>query len=166
MKNLVHNWKRFLFFGLGAVLGLELSGTFRPSLRSRVVYSLLRLLHKPNMPEGLQKQRNYLELLQELVPPPLILEPNPVNANGIPCEWVVPDKEIPTQVIFYLHGGGYVTKMPVLHRTFLFRLAEASKAQFLMVDYRLAPEFPFPAALDDALVASTRLGPSADIVRR
>ena len=153
MSKIVGNWKRFLFFGIGAVLGLELSGTFRPSLRSRVVYSLLRLLHKPNMPEELEKQRNYLELLQELVPAPLKLDPNPVDANGIPCEWVLPEKDIPTQVVFYLHGGGYVTKMPVLHRNFLFRLAEASKAQFLMVDYRLAPEFPFPAALDDALVA-------------
>lgn len=153
MNKFIRNWKWVLNFGLGAVLGLEISNAFRPSLRSRLIYGLLRLLHKPMMPESLDKQRGYLELLQELVPPPLKLTPNPVNANGIPCEWVLPEKAIPTQVVFYLHGGGYVTKMPVLHRNFLYLLAQESKAQFLMVDYRLAPEHPFPAALEDALVA-------------
>ena len=153
MQKILYNWRKFLAFGFGAVLGLEISNTFRPSLRSRLVYGLIRALHKPIMPEELDKQRSYLDLLQELVPAPLKLEPNPVNANGIPCEWVLPEKDIPTQVVFYLHGGGYTTKMPVLHRNFLHRLAQASKAQFLMVDYRLAPEHPFPAALEDALVA-------------
>lgn len=153
MNKFIRNWKWVLSFGFGAVLGLEMTNAFRPSLRSRLVYGLLRLLHKPNMNESLEKQRGYLELLQELVPPPLKLTPIPVNANGIPCEWVLPEKAIPTQVVFYLHGGGYVTKMPVLHRNFLYLLAQESKAQFLMVDYRLAPEHPFPAALEDALVA-------------
>jgi len=153
MNKIIHNWKWVLNFGLGAVLGLEISNAFHPSLRSRLIYGLLKLLHKPMIPDDLDKQRGYLELLQELVPPPLKLVPNPVDANGIPCEWVLPEKAIPTQVVFYLHGGGYVTKMPVLHRNFLYQLAQESKAQFLMVDYRLAPEDPFPAALEDALVA-------------
>ena len=153
MKKILKNWQRVLFFGLGAVIGLEISNAFRPSLRSRVMYGLLRLLHKPIMPEELEKQRSYLDRLQELVPDILKIDPNPVDANGIPCEWVLPSQEIPVQVVFYLHGGGYVTKMPILHRNFLYRLAQASKAQFLMVDYRLAPEHPFPAALEDALVA-------------
>ena len=153
MNKIIKNWQRILFFGLGAVIGLEFSNAFHPSLRSRFMYTLVRLLHKPIMPEELEKQRSYLDRLQELVPPPLKIDPTPVDANGIPCEWVLPEKDIPTQVVFYLHGGGYTTKMPVLHRNFLFQLAQESKAQFLMVDYRLAPEHPFPAALEDALVA-------------
>lgn len=153
MNKLLQNWQRILFFGLGAILGLELTGTFRPSLRSRLLYGLVRLFHKPIMPEELDKQRNYLELLQDLVPDILKLDPNPVDANGVACEWILPTQEIPTQVVFYLHGGGYVTKIPVFHRSFLFQLAQESKAQFLMVDYRLAPEHPFPAGLEDALVA-------------
>lgn len=153
MNKIIKNWQRVFFFGFGAVVGLEFSNAFHPSLRSRLMYSLVRLLHKPIMPEELEKQRSYLDRLQELVPPPLKIDPNPVEANGIPCEWVLPEKDIPTQVVFYLHGGGYTTKMPVLHRNFLYQLAQESKAQFLMVDYRLAPEHPFPAALEDALVA-------------
>ncbi len=153
MNKFIRNFKWVLNFGLGAVLGLEISNAFRPSLRSRLIYGLLKLLHKPNIPESIEDQRGYLEKLEELVPPPLKLTPNEVNANGIACEWVLPEKAIPTQVVFYLHGGGYVTKSPVLHRNFLYQLAQASLAQFLMVDYRLAPENPFPAGLEDALVA-------------
>ena len=153
MNKFIKNWERVLFFGLGAVVGLEFSNTFRPSLRSRILYGLLRFLYKPTVSEDIQEHRSYLDRLQELVPPPLKLEPNPVDANGIPCEWILPEKEIPTQVVFYLHGGGYVTRMPLMHRNFLYQLAQESKAQFLMVDYRLAPEHPFPAALEDALVA-------------
>jgi acetyl esterase/lipase len=139
MNKIIKNWQRILFFGLGAVIGLEFSNAFHPSLRSRFMYTLVRLLHKPIMPEELEKQRSYLDRLQELVPPPLKIDPTPVDANGIPCEWVLPEKDIPTQVVFYLHGGGYTTKMPVLHRNFLYLLAQESKAKFLMVDYRLAP---------------------------
>ncbi len=153
MQKFLKDLRQIFAFGIGVVLGLEISNAFHPSLRSRLVYGLIRALHKPIMPEELDKQRSYLDRLQELVPAPMKLIPNPVDANGIPCEWILPEKEIPTQVVFYLHGGGYVTKMPVLHRNFLHRLAQESMAQFLMVDYRLAPEHPFPAALDDALVA-------------
>ncbi len=153
MKNIFKDWQQLLFFGLGAIVGLEYSNVFHPSLRSRLAYSLIRLLHKPILPEDLDQQRSYLERLQDLVPTALQLEPNPVDANGIPCEWVLPEKDIPTQVVFYLHGGGYTTKTPLVHRNFLHQLAQASMAQFLMVDYRLAPEHPFPAALNDALVA-------------
>ena len=153
MNKVIKNFKRILFFSVGAILGLELSGIIRPSLRSRLLYALARLFHKPTMPEELDKQRNYLEFLQDLVPDILKLDPIPVDANGIPCEWVLPSQEIPTQVVFYLHGGASVTKIPVFHRSFLSLLAQESKAQFLMVDYRLAPEHPFPAGLEDALVA-------------
>jgi len=153
MNRVLKKFQQLLFFGAGVVVGLELSNVFRPSLRSRVLYKLMGLLHQPVMPMELENLRSYLVRLQELVPPPLKIDPNPVDANGIPCEWVLPEKEISTQVVFYLHGGGYVTKMPVLYRNFLFRMAQESQTQFLMVDYRLAPEHPFPAALDDALLA-------------
>ena len=147
------NWRRIIYFMIGAIFGLEYAGVFKPSLRSRLLYSLIRLLYTPERREKITRQRGYLDALQEMVPAHLKLEPNHVDANGVPCEWVLPGEKIPTQVVFYLHGGAYVTKMPLLHRNFLHRLAHASEAQFLMVDYRLAPEFPFPAALDDSLTA-------------
>lgn len=147
------SWRKILFFMIGALFGLEYAGAFKPSLRSRIVYGFIRLVYTPKVREDIEKQRGYLDALQDLVPAPLKLEPVPVNANGVPCEWVLPGEKIPTQVVFYLHGGAYVTRMPILHRNFLHHLAQDSQAQFLMVDYRLAPEFPFPAALEDSLTA-------------
>jgi len=52
--------------------------------------------------------------------------------------------------VLYLHGGGYTTGSPALYRHFTARIATAVRAHVLVIDYRLAPEHPFPAALDDA----------------
>jgi len=56
-------------------------------------------------------------------------------------------------VIFYLHGGGYVIGSINTHREMVARLSRASAARALAIDYRLAPEHPFPAAVDDAVAA-------------
>jgi acetyl esterase/lipase len=53
----------------------------------------------------------------------------------------------------FLHGGAYVTGSPDLYRHVSWRFASAARAQFIAVEYGLAPEHPFPAALDDALAA-------------
>ena len=53
--------------------------------------------------------------------------------------------------VLYFHGGGYVVGTAALYRDFLWRIAAAAHAQVLCFDYRLAPEHPFPAALDDAV---------------
>ncbi|HTV90451.1 MAG TPA: alpha/beta hydrolase [Stellaceae bacterium] len=55
--------------------------------------------------------------------------------------------------VLYLHGGGYVTGDPALYRHLLWRFAEAAAARVVAIAYRLAPEHPFPAALDDATAA-------------
>src|SRR5437588_842693 len=55
--------------------------------------------------------------------------------------------------ILYLHGGGYVFGSPSQYRDFIWRIASVATAQVLCLSYRLAPEHPFPAALDDAVGA-------------
>ncbi len=146
-------WRSVILFLFGLVWGLEWTNMFKPSLRSRLMYRFLKFFYRTQIPDELQEQRGYLDKMQDLVPSPLKVDPIEVIADGVFCEWILPADSIPTQVVFYLHGGAYVTKMPLLHRTFLHKLAKESKAQFLMVDYRLAPEYPFPAALADALTA-------------
>jgi epsilon-lactone hydrolase len=59
--------------------------------------------------------------------------------------------------ILYLHGGGYYFCSPQTHRSLVFALAERTGARIFSLDYRLAPEHPFPAALDDALAAYRQL---------
>jgi epsilon-lactone hydrolase len=76
-----------------------------------------------------------------------------VQAGGVHAEWIRPTGTDPYRVILYLHGGGYCICSLDTHRGLAARLALASQARVLLVDYRLAPENPFPAALEDALTA-------------
>ncbi len=83
---------------------------------------------------------------------PVRVRCEPVAANGVPAEWIsVPDTD--SGVILYLHGGAYALGSIKTHREFVARLVSATKVPALIIDYRLAPEHPFPAALDDAIAA-------------
>lgn len=59
----------------------------------------------------------------------------------------------PERNVLYLHGGGYVSGGPSFYRHFTWRIADVAKARVWALEYRLAPEHPFPAALEDALSA-------------
>jgi acetyl esterase/lipase len=73
-----------------------------------------------------------------------------VDVGGIPAEWVVPKNSRPDAIVLYLHGGGYVMCSINTHRRMVARIAETSASRALLIDYRLAPEHPFPAAVEDA----------------
>lgn len=72
---------------------------------------------------------------------------------GIPADWISYSGVESDRVILYLHGGGYVFCSPRTHSDLILRLARASKARAVAIDYRLAPENPHPAAVEDALAA-------------
>ncbi|MCB1647022.1 MAG: alpha/beta hydrolase [Pseudomonadales bacterium] len=74
----------------------------------------------------------------------------PVNIEGVDCEWIAGKDADFSRVLIYLHGGGYVIGGPDSHRDIAWRLSEAGAMRVLLVDYRLAPEHPFPAAVEDA----------------
>ena len=76
-----------------------------------------------------------------------------VQVGRIHAEWIEPANAVSRNVILYLHGGGYCICSLDTHRGLAARLAMASQARLLNIDYRLAPENPFPAALEDALAA-------------
>lgn len=80
-----------------------------------------------------------------------------VDLGGLRAEWHVPEglSGAPEEqrTILYFHGGGYVIGSPVSHRHITGRLALDANARILSVDYALAPEHPFPAAVDDGLKA-------------
>jgi monoterpene epsilon-lactone hydrolase len=75
------------------------------------------------------------------------------SADGVPCEWLIPQNAHNDQVLLYLHGGGFVFGISFLHRDMVAYLAQKMGMRVLLVDYRLAPEHPFPAALDDCVTA-------------
>jgi monoterpene epsilon-lactone hydrolase len=79
----------------------------------------------------------------------------PVDAGGVPAEWVTTPESDKERAICYLHGGGYVVGSIISNRDMASRLARAARARVLSIGYRLAPENPFPAAVEDS-VASYR----------
>jgi monoterpene epsilon-lactone hydrolase len=73
-----------------------------------------------------------------------------VDAGGVSAEWVAAPGFDPARAMLLLHGGGYAIGSIATHRRLAYDLSAASAARVLVIDYRLAPEHPFPAAVDDA----------------
>jgi monoterpene epsilon-lactone hydrolase len=76
-----------------------------------------------------------------------------VDVDGVPAEWVSAPGVDASRAVLYLHGGGYAIGSLNTHRRLAFDVSAASGARVLLLDYRLAPEHPFPAAVDDAATA-------------
>jgi acetyl esterase/lipase len=92
--------------------------------------------------------------MERLVPPPPARsETTEIEAGGRRLFRVTTDRSAAERNVLYLHGGGYVSGAPTHYRHFSWRIADALKARIWMLEYRLAPEHPFPAALDDAAAA-------------
>jgi acetyl esterase/lipase len=126
------------------------------SLRAELVRLGLRLVIKrrdrPNA--TLSQMRQWRVAAERLIPnPPAGTRTTTVDAGGIPAVRVATRASQPHRHVLYLHGGGFVTGSSSLYRHLTWRLADATRAHLLSVDYRLAPEHPFPAALQDAIGA-------------
>lgn len=96
--------------------------------------------------------RFYMNRLSHLQPSPSWALRQTEGVGGVPCEWIsVPELEPSAGAIIYCHGGGFMAGGPASHRDLAWRLSRASGLRVLLVDYRLAPEAPFPAQLDDVM---------------
>lgn len=74
-----------------------------------------------------------------------------VSEAAVRGEWVQARNVEPRRTLLYFHGGAYIMGSPATHRHLTYRLARQSAARVFALDYRLAPEHPFPAAVDDAV---------------
>ena len=115
--------------------------TFIQAMRSR----------PPTAELSIEEQRAGFEMLASAAPPADDIKREAVDAGGVPAEFAIAGAAEPT--VLYLHGGGYVIGSIATHRDLVSRLVRATGGRALSVDYRLAPEHPFPAALDDATAA-------------
>ncbi|MGH6719986.1 MAG: alpha/beta hydrolase, partial [Alphaproteobacteria bacterium] len=77
----------------------------------------------------------------------------PVTAGGVPGEWVVTPDSDPDHRLLWCHGGGWIACRPADYRNITSTLAQETGAAVLAIDYRLAPEHPYPAGLDDGVAA-------------
>lgn len=97
--------------------------------------------------------RAAIDATAAMFPTPDDVELQPVDADGVPGEWIVAPGADPETVVYYLHGGGYTIGSINSHRSMISRISRAAGARAFAIDYRLAPEHPFPAGLEDALKA-------------
>ena len=116
------------------------------------VIELLTTRERPENPT-IEDSRAGFEKLARVVGGNTPADVQQVDAGGVPSELVSADQASDSTVVLYLHGGGYVIGSPRTHREFARRLSTASQAQVLVIDYRLAPENPFPAPVEDAVSA-------------
>jgi len=121
------------------------------------IVKLKRILREKALPPGanitLAQRRAGMEKLAFKAADDIASEN--VTAAGCAAEWVKAPGSQTGRAILYLHGGGYVMGSPNTHRSLAREIARAAQAVVLLVDYRLAPEHPCPAAVEDG-VASYR----------
>ncbi|RPH80503.1 MAG: alpha/beta hydrolase, partial [Candidatus Rokuibacteriota bacterium] len=107
----------------------------------------------PSASLTIAERRAQYDRAERVFPTPADVAIEVVTAAERPAEWLRPPGARTDAAVLYLHGGGYVIGSPRSHRHLAAAIARAAGTPSLLVDYRLAPEHPFPAALDDALAA-------------
>ena len=110
----------------------------------------------PNAPVSALRA-NVDDLVRRMPRPPPGVTVVPTNAGGVPAEWVAAPGADVRRVILHFHGGGYASGSPASVRDLAWRLSGAARCRVLVADYRLAPEHPFPAAIEDAASAYRHL---------
>ncbi len=111
----------------------------------------------PITPALAEKMRAGMEALTASTPKPDEVSYVEAEADGVRGEWVTAPASRVDRVLLYLHGGGYVVGSPRTHRGLTGSLAQKAGVRVFALDYRLAPEHPHPAAVEDAVAAYRQL---------
>jgi epsilon-lactone hydrolase len=124
-------------------------------MASRELTALIHLLTSRPILENatVADRRQGFDMLTAKLPVAPDVTCEKVDAAGVPAEWVVAPGAQSGRVLLYFHGGGYVIGSINTHRDLAGRLSRAAAARVLLIDYRLAPEHPHPAAVEDATTA-------------
>lgn len=135
-------------------------------LQRKSLQALIKPVFSPRF--SIAFQRRWLEVLARLsLPVPRAAEATPAQVGGVAGEWLRPHlagQGAPAARVLYLHGGAFCIGSPRTHRSLTARLSLASGLPVFALDYRLAPEHPYPAALEDALAAFRTLRTEGPVV--
>jgi epsilon-lactone hydrolase len=119
-------------------------------MSSSEIDAIRELLRSKPRPAGFAERRERLDAIGSTSPPAGDIRLEPIDANGIAAEWSLAPGSDPSKVLLFFHGGGYCSGSIVSHRGMVTEAGRAARARTLAVGYRLAPEHPFPAAIEDA----------------
>ena len=123
-----------------------------PMSRSEID-TVRELLRSKPRPTGFAERRERLDAIGSISPVAGDIRLEPIRANGVPAEWSLSPGSDASRVLLFFHGGGYCSGSIVSHRGMVTETGRAAGARTLAVGYRLAPEHPFPAAIEDARAA-------------
>ncbi len=133
-----------------ALLRFSARVTWRPALSPRVPFA---------------RQRWWMRQLARFTWPRADINRQAGTEGGVPGEWMRPDgADAHRATILYLHGGGYCVGSPKTHRAVTSHLAGAAGLAVFTANYRLAPEHPFPAGLDDAIACFQSLRQAGPVI--
>lgn len=126
--------------------------SYDPSWQSRVIRSSLKWLRgRLDYTKPVAEQRVDFENLARWRRLSRNVDVQTTTANGFHAEWIAPTVTAPDRTILFVHGGGFILGSCKTHRTLAAQIAIACKARAMLFDYRLAPEHPYPAGLDDTV---------------
>ncbi len=132
------------------------------SIRSRIFIWLIRNRHlfqlklKPeiiNEKFSVEEFREGVDRVTARLKMPQDVTAQKLQINNMDAEWIIPEKPVNDKVLLYIHGGGFISGSCKTHRMHVAKFAKGSNIKSLVFDYRLAPEHPFPAAVDDCVEA-------------
>ena len=125
---------------------------------------LTRLVVKPVLGTRLSpaQQRRVIDAVMRFPLLPKGTRVEPTSLGGVSADRVVTAASNPDRALLYLHGGAYIVGSPITHRAAAAHLTHAVGAVGHVIDYRMAPEHPYPAAVEDALAALLDSGVAAE----
>jgi monoterpene epsilon-lactone hydrolase len=132
------------------------------SMRSRIMIWLLRNRHlfklqlRPDVVDesfSVEAFRANVDKATARMKMPAGVRTQPVQIDQMEAEWIVPDDAAPDKILLYIHGGGFISGSVFTHRMHVAKFALGSGLKSLVFNYRLAPEHPFPAAVEDCVAA-------------
>ena len=131
-----------------------------PSFKSKLIIWLIKNRHlfkfklKPEIVDegfSVEKFRQTIDKASARMKLPKNATSEKIQINQINAEWIIPSQFSEGKVLLYIHGGGFISGSSLTHRMHVAKFALGSQLKSLVFDYRLAPEHPFPAALDDCM---------------
>jgi acetyl esterase/lipase len=138
------------------VKSMTISIRTEPSWQGRLLKILLRLrtqYYRYFGGHSIEARRASLEFLTNLFETTQIYNRQSVDVDGVAAEWITIPGSLAKTTILYLHGGGYSGGSISTHRSLVAEISKAAQAKALVIEYRLAPEYCYPAPVEDALTA-------------
>jgi|TARA_B110000908_G_scaffold85027_1_gene101568 acetyl esterase/lipase len=121
----------------------------------KAIYRQIKDAAKPSESKPLKRRIDHLRAVMDQLRThiPLASAISPVDAGGVPSEWVIAPGSDPSRRLLYIHGGGFVAGSPTSHRIITSKLSEISNSAVLAIDYRLSPEHKREACIEDCRTA-------------